>query len=271
MRAAPLLLVALCGAPAAAQAPTPKAAAPAAAADQAIVGADHTVVRDGLRIHLWQKCLTGGEAAAAKADKVAILVHGATWSGQPDFDLQIGDYSLMDAMARAGYDVWAIDIHGYGKSDKTDKDWSDTASAALDLDAAVEHVCALRQVAQVKLLGWSWGAMITGVYATAHPRRVARLILYGAAWKGTQWQHGRVPDTQYRPTSSKANTNRVSSMPTSRRRSPRIRAHPMARSSTSSPRCRCSTPRRSTCRRWCCDRRRTSPPRSTRWSSSSAS
>jgi pimeloyl-ACP methyl ester carboxylesterase len=172
--------------------------AQAPAAQPPIEGHSMFAQRDGLRIHLWQKCLPGQETAAAKAGKVAVLVHGATWSGRPDFDLQIRDYSLMDALARAGYDVFAIDVHGYGLSDKTDKDWSDTASAALDLDAAVEHVCTLRKVEQVRLLGWSWGSLIAGVYASAHPQRVARLILYGTAWHGRARKDAPVPDTQYR-------------------------------------------------------------------------
>jgi pimeloyl-ACP methyl ester carboxylesterase len=42
-------------------------------------------------------------------------------------DLQIRDYSLMDLLAEHDYDVWAIDIHGYGRSDKP-KDWIDARS-----------------------------------------------------------------------------------------------------------------------------------------------
>lgn len=172
------------------------APAPAPAAASPVVGVSHFASCDGLRIHLWQKCLADGAVAAARAGKVAILVHGATWSGRPDFDLQIRDYSLMDRLARAGYDAWAIDIHGYGLSDKTDRDWSDTASAARDLQAAVEYVCALRKVEQVKLLGWSWGTQITGLYAMDHPERVSRLVLYGPVWNAKR--KGKVPTEQYR-------------------------------------------------------------------------
>src|SRR5262245_36102238 len=92
-----------------------------AASTAAIEGKSHFVERDGLRIHLWQKCLSGGDGAAMRAGRIDILVHGSTWSGRPDFDLQIRDYSLMDRLARAGHDVWAIDIHGYGLSDRTDR------------------------------------------------------------------------------------------------------------------------------------------------------
>ncbi len=164
-----------------------------------VVGHDHFALRDGMRIHLWQKCQAGRERAAAEVGKVALLVHGATWSGRPDFDLQIRDYSLMDFLARNGYDVWAIDIHGYGRSDKTDKDWSDTASAVSDLASAVEYVCDLRKVARVKMLGWSWGTQIAGIYAANQSDRVARIVLYGNVWRGPpDWRTIPMPTTQYR-------------------------------------------------------------------------
>jgi pimeloyl-ACP methyl ester carboxylesterase len=180
------------------QPPLPQPASSTATA-AAVPGKSHFALRDGLRIHLWQKCLPGQEAAAAQAGKVALLIHGSTYSGRPDFDLQIRDYSLMDFLARNGYDVWAIDIHGYGQSDKTDQDWSDTASAALDLGAALDYVCGLRKVAKVDVLGWSWGTLIAGLYVMDHPDRVAKLILYGNVWKGPPgWKGIPAPKKPYR-------------------------------------------------------------------------
>ena len=109
-----------------------------------IRGEDHYVIRDGLRIYLWEKHKAGLEGTFANSGKVALLVHGGTWSGRPLFDLQIRDYSLMDFLAENGYDVWAIDLHGYGRSDKTDKDWTDSHSAAADIAAAVGYITRLR-------------------------------------------------------------------------------------------------------------------------------
>jgi pimeloyl-ACP methyl ester carboxylesterase len=154
------------------------------AATNPISGTAHYAVRDGLRIYLWEKYKAGSEDSFAKSGKVALLVHGGTWSGRPDFDLQIRDYSLMDLLATNGYDVWAIDIHGYGHSDKTDKDWSGVRSAAADIDAAVEYMTKLRGVSKVDLLGWSAGTQRAGLYAMQHPERVGKLILYAPQWKG---------------------------------------------------------------------------------------
>ena len=155
------------------------------AAANPISGKEHYALRDGLRIYLWEKYKTGSEDSFARSGKIALLVHGGTWSGRPDFDLQIRDYSLMDLLAANGYDVWAIDIHGYGHSDKTDKDWSGVQSAAADIDAAVEYITKLRGVSKVDLLGWSAGTQRAGLYAMQHPERVEKLVLYAPQWKGT--------------------------------------------------------------------------------------
>jgi pimeloyl-ACP methyl ester carboxylesterase len=150
-----------------------------------ISGEAHYVWREGLRIYLWEKRLAGPKEHVAASGKIALLVHGGTWSGRPDFDLQIRDYSLMDMLATHGYDVWAIDIHGYGHSDKTDKDWSGAQSAAADIGAAVEYIAKLRSAGKINLLGWSAGTQRAGLYAMQHPERVAKLILYAPQWKGT--------------------------------------------------------------------------------------
>lgn len=162
------------------------------AATKAISGKAHYALRDGLRIYLWEKYQAALQHSFGMSGKVALLVHGGTWSGRPDFDLQIRDYSLMDLLAANGYDVWAIDIHGYGHSDKTDKDWSDVRSAAADIDAAVEYIVKLRSVSKIDLLGWSAGTQRAGLYAMQHPQRVAKLILYAPQWKGSAEYRDRV-------------------------------------------------------------------------------
>src|SRR2546426_2350506 len=176
-------------------------------AASAIRGKENYVVRDGLRIYLWEKFREGQEASFSRTGKVALLVHGGVRSGRPLFDLQIRDYSLMDFLAQNGYDVWAIDIHGYGHSDKTDKDWSDSHSAAADIAAAVAYITKLRGVTKINLLGWSAGTQRVGVFAMQNPEKVAKLILYAPHWKGTPEYRSRVqkrienggqPLTQYR-------------------------------------------------------------------------
>jgi pimeloyl-ACP methyl ester carboxylesterase len=145
---------------------------------------EHYAIRDGLRIYLWEKYRADQEQSFARSGKVALLVHGGTRSGRSLYDLQVRDYSLMDFLAQHDYDVWAIDIHGYGHSDKT-KDWIDSHSAAADIAAGVEYITKLRGVAKINLLGCSAGTQRAGVFTMEHPERVAKLILDAGFWKGT--------------------------------------------------------------------------------------
>jgi len=164
-----------------------------------IVASEHYAVRDGLKIYLWEKYAAISAEDFSRTGKVVLLVHGATWSGRPDFDLQIRDYSLMDFLAKNGYDVWAIDIHGYGRSDKTYRDSSDTQSASEDIGAAVDHITKLRKINRISLLGWSWGTQTAGLYTIRHPEMVNKLILYAMVWKGDpSWRTLPLPKEQYR-------------------------------------------------------------------------
>ena len=47
---------------------------------------------------------------------VVLMIAGATISAVPDFDLQFENYSWMEYLATAGFDVFAMDVTGYGLS-----------------------------------------------------------------------------------------------------------------------------------------------------------
>jgi pimeloyl-ACP methyl ester carboxylesterase len=164
-----------------------------------IVSKEHYAMSNNSKVYLWEKYHKDFDKTFKQTDKIVLLVHGATWTGRPDFDLQIRDYSLMDFLAKNGYDVWAIDIHGYGKSDKTDKDWSDTESAAGDIGAAVDYIAKERGVEKISILGWSWGTQTSGLYTMRHPEKVSKLILYAMGWKGlAAMKSAPLPKEQYR-------------------------------------------------------------------------
>jgi pimeloyl-ACP methyl ester carboxylesterase len=150
-----------------------------------IQGKEHYAMRDGLHIYLWEKYKGSDVASFSRTGKVALLVHGGTRSGRSIYDLQVRDYSLMDFLARNDYDVWAIDIHGYGHSDKTATDWIDSHSAAADIAAAVEYITKLRGVEKINLLGCSAGTQRTGVFVMEHPEKVAKWVFDAGFWKGT--------------------------------------------------------------------------------------
>src|SRR5256885_7958456 len=52
----------------------------------------------------------------ANADRIALFVHGAGTPAEVAFDVPQPDYSWMAYLARAGFDVFAMDTTGYGRS-----------------------------------------------------------------------------------------------------------------------------------------------------------
>ncbi len=131
--------------------------------------------REGLRLKLYEKYRVGNEESWKTNGKVILLVHGATWASRCTFDPDPEHgYSLMETLADAGYDVFALDLHGYGRSQGSDRDWTDTQTAAKDIEAAVEFVRALRWVERISIFGYQWGSQ-PAARAACRSRRVLRM------------------------------------------------------------------------------------------------
>jgi pimeloyl-ACP methyl ester carboxylesterase len=125
------------------------------------------------------------------SEKILLFVHGATYPAETAFDLKLNGLSWMDYIAQHGYDVYLVDIRGYGKSTRPpemDKPAADnepivrTEIAVKDVGAAVDFILKRRGVSKINLLGWSWGTSIMGWYTTQNNDKVNRLVLYAPGW-----------------------------------------------------------------------------------------
>src|SRR6202521_6450142 len=67
----------------------------------------------GIQLFVRNKHLAGRESSS---DKILLFVHGATYPAETAFDLPIEGVSMMDLIARRGYDVYLVDVRGYGRS-----------------------------------------------------------------------------------------------------------------------------------------------------------
>src|ERR1700722_13116956 len=55
---------------------------------------------------------------SSDSDRVVLFVHGAGTPAEVAFDAAYQDYSWMGYLARAGFDVFAVDMTGYGRSNR---------------------------------------------------------------------------------------------------------------------------------------------------------
>src|SRR6185295_16601583 len=79
-----------------------------------IVSSEHWAKKGDVSLYLFRKRLA--PRAGESPRPVLILVHGSSNSSRSTFDLTVpgaGRYSVMDAFAEWGYDVWTLDHEGY--------------------------------------------------------------------------------------------------------------------------------------------------------------
>ncbi|HEU0119396.1 MAG TPA: alpha/beta fold hydrolase [Bryobacteraceae bacterium] len=143
------------------------------------------------------------------ADRVVLFIHGAGTPAEVAFDVPYQDYSWMAFLAQAGYDVFSMDMTGYGRSTRPlvmndpcnlsaeqqkslfgsvckpshghnvttyPSDWH-------DIGAVVDYLRELRNVEKVSLIGWSMGGPRAGGYAATHPEKVHKLVLLAPGYR----------------------------------------------------------------------------------------
>src|SRR3954447_25777219 len=67
------------------------------------------------------------DMASVRPERTLLYVHGATYPSSTAFDLQLDGMSWMDYIAARGYDVYLLDLRGYGKSTRP-KEMSEDAT-----------------------------------------------------------------------------------------------------------------------------------------------
>jgi pimeloyl-ACP methyl ester carboxylesterase len=150
--------------------------------------------------------------AEGLGDRVVLFVHGAGTPAEVAFDVPYQDYSWMAFLAQAGYDVFSMDMTGYGRSTRPaamndpcnlakdqqlnfvpaliaapcqpsySQQMTTLASDWNDINSVVDHILALRHVDRVSMVAWSLGGPRAGGYAGQHPEKVRKLVLLAPAY-----------------------------------------------------------------------------------------
>ena len=126
-----------------------------------------------------------------RPERTLLFVHGATYPSDTMFDLKIDGESWMDSIARHGYDVYSMDVRGFGRSTRPPEMGRPahdsppvvaTDDGVRDFGAVVDHIRQRHGVPRVILMGWSWGTVIAGAFAAANADKVERLVMYAPLW-----------------------------------------------------------------------------------------
>ncbi len=164
-----------------------KAGAPALITEDALIASD----TPGIQLFIRNKRPRDGTSSG---EKILLYVHGATYPASTAFDLQLDGLSWMDYIAARGWDVYLVDLRGYGRStrpsqmDQPARDHAPivtTDVAVRDVGAAVEYILKRRNASRISLLGWSWGTSIMATYTAANNDKVRKLALFAPLWLRT--------------------------------------------------------------------------------------
>jgi len=146
------------------------------------------------------------------ANRVVLFIHGAGTPAEVSFDVPYQDYSWMEYLAQAGFDTFAMDTTGYGRSTRPaamndpcnlsaaqqlalapdgraeacapsyGQQMTTIASDWNDIGAVVDYLRALRGAPQVSMVSWSLGGPRAAGYAAQNPDKVSRLVLLAPAY-----------------------------------------------------------------------------------------
>jgi pimeloyl-ACP methyl ester carboxylesterase len=174
------------------------------------------IVGERVKLFVWERVKASKLKKFRKnppTGKVVLFIHGGTTPSVPAFDLDYKDYSWMESLARAGFDVFSLDRTGYGFSPRPEMDdpcnvnpaqqsfllppgsplaapcahsypfrLTHTNSDSGDIGAAVDYIRALRRVDRITIAGWSGVGPQAGPYAINNQEKVDRLVLYAPSY-----------------------------------------------------------------------------------------
>jgi pimeloyl-ACP methyl ester carboxylesterase len=165
--------------------------APAFAQTSRLVTEEMMVKTGDPGIEIYVRNKRPADMGTFRPERTILYVHGATYPSETAFDLKLDDLSWMEYIASRGYDVWLLDLRGYGKSTRpaemADKPEANPPivrgeTAVKDIGTAVDFILQRRNIPKLNLLGWSWGTTLMATYTTQNAQKVERLVLYAPVW-----------------------------------------------------------------------------------------
>ena len=124
----------------------------------------------------------------ARGQPAVLYVHGATFPSALSIAYRFDGRAWRDALCAAGFDVWALDFHGFGGSDpypemlrpaELSQPLGRVVDACTQLEAAVRFIADRRNGQRLSIIAHSWGSMVAGRLAALAPDLLQRLVFFG--------------------------------------------------------------------------------------------
>lgn len=156
-----------------------------------LIREEFMIPSDTAGIDLYMRNKRRADIALFAGEKTLLFVAGSTYPASSTFDLALDGFSWMDKLAHDGYDVYLVDVRGYGRSTRPPEMGQEpmanrpivrTPVAVADVAAAVAFVRDRRGVDRINLVGWSWGSSLMARYACDHHDNVGKLVLVAPQW-----------------------------------------------------------------------------------------
>lgn len=144
--------------------------------------------------------------------QVVLFIHGAGTPAEVSFDVPVEGFSWMAYLAKAGYDTFAMDTTGYGRSTRPHAmndvcNLSEASQESLipgmlsetcapsypfgtttiesdwnDINEVVDYLREMRGVEKVHLVAWSLGGPRSAGFAARYPEKVGRVVILAPAY-----------------------------------------------------------------------------------------
>ena len=156
-----------------------------------IVAEELMIASDTPGIKLFVRNKRRADLATFTSETTVLFVAGSTYPASTSFDLPLAGMSWMDHLASRGYDVYLVDIRGYGNSTRPPEMAAPAANnapivrtdvAVRDIAATIAFIRSRRGIARLNLIGWSWGTTQMASYTAGHNEAVNRLVLLAPQW-----------------------------------------------------------------------------------------
>jgi pimeloyl-ACP methyl ester carboxylesterase/heme-degrading monooxygenase HmoA len=150
---------------------------------------NYEVLKTGSRIAGLNIAVTHCAPGGVSKDYPVLFLHGSSFPSALAFAFRMNGYSWIDHLSENGYDVYALDFLGYGRSDRYPEMYNSSnegralgraSEVYADVGKAIELILARTGKKRVNLIAHSWGGLVALIYAAEFPDKIAKLVLFAA-------------------------------------------------------------------------------------------